>query len=208
MFRSREHAAERLAVRLITYRGHRPLVLAVPRGGVPMGRIIADALEGELDVVLVHKIGAPGHAEYAIGAVDENGHAEFSAIAHDVRPDYLHTEVQRLVLQLQARRQRYGRLPADPSGRTVIVVDDGVATGATLLAALRLLTAQHPARLVAAVAVAPKETLAALGRVADEVVCLETPDWFRSVGEHFEDFRQVSDDEVEALLAAQPTTTQ
>jgi predicted phosphoribosyltransferase len=202
MFESREDAAEQLAERLAGYRGARPLVLAVPRGGVPMGDILARRLGGELDVVLVHKLGAPGNPEFAIGAVDERGRALFTADAERVSQDHLDEEIVRQCRLLADRRRRYGREPVDPSGRVVIVVDDGVATGATLLAALRLIATRQPGRLIAAVPIGPRDALAELAAVADEVACLEAPEWFMSVGQHYRDFREVGDAEVEALLAA------
>ncbi|TVQ49679.1 MAG: phosphoribosyltransferase [Gammaproteobacteria bacterium] len=204
MFQSREDAAEQLAGRLAGYRGAMPLVLAVPRGAVPMGAIVARRLDGELDIALVHKLGAPGNPEFAVGAVDEHGHALFTAAADRVPQAYLDAEIGRQVAALAARRHRYGHAPADPADRIVIVVDDGIATGATLLTALRLVANRRPRRLIAAIPVAPRETLAEVTAVADEVICLETPEWFTSVGQHYQDFRQVDDDEVEALLAARP----
>ncbi|MCC5861357.1 MAG: phosphoribosyltransferase [Gammaproteobacteria bacterium] len=204
MFQDREDAAEQLADRLAGYRGAMPLVLAIPRGAVPMGDSLARRLDGELDIVLVHKLGAPGNPEFAVGAVDEHGHTLFTAAADRIPQTYLDAEIGRQVATLAARRRRYGHAPADPAGRVVIVVDDGIATGATLLTALRLVANRRPRRLIAAIPVAPRETLAEVTAVADEVICLETPEWFTSVGQHYQDFRQVDDAEVEALLAARP----
>ncbi|MEX1082667.1 MAG: phosphoribosyltransferase family protein [Halofilum sp. (in: g-proteobacteria)] len=206
MLRDREDAARQLAQRLAHLRGQAPLVLAVPRGGVPMGRIVADELGGELDVVLVHKLGAPGNPEYAIGAIDEDGAVELrSGKSLDADPA-LRAEAARQLERLRERRARYSpiRPPIDPADRTVIVVDDGAATGATLLAALRLVRAKAPARLVVAVGVAPSDTVARLEREVDEVVCLEAPVDFGAVGQFFQRFDQVEDEQVVELLGQGP----
>lgn len=205
-FRDREEAARLLAERLAGYRGQRPLVLAVPRGAVPMGRIIADALDGDLDVVLVRKLGAPGYPELALGAVDEAGHVFLADHARSYADDgYLDAEVARQSKTIAQRRAEYTpvRPPLDPEGRIAIVVDDGVATGATLIAALRAVRARRPERLIAAVGVAPPETLKRLRDEADEVVCLLAPEWLGAVGQFFSDFSQVEDDEVIRLLAGE-----
>ncbi|SDN62326.1 Predicted phosphoribosyltransferase [Halomonas shengliensis] len=206
MFRNRHAAAERLAEALAHLKGEHPLVLAIPRGGVPMGRVIADTLQGELDVVLVRKIGAPGNPEYAIGAVSEDGSVHLEEAARGCREAWLAGEVERQRELIAERRRRYTpvRSPIDPAGRLVVVVDDGSATGATMAAALATLRQRGPARLVAALGVAPPDTVARLETLADEVVCGEVPERFGAVGQFFADFDQVGDDEVVALLGAGP----
>ena len=204
MFRDREEAAAELARALTHHRGRNPLVLAVPRGGVPMGRIIADALEGELDVILVRKIGSPANPEYAIGAIGEDGTVDLRDDAAGLIDDpYLEREAQRQLAALQARRRRYSpvRPPIDPADRDVVVVDDGAATGATLTSALRVVRARGPARLAVALGVSPSDAVARFHDVADEVVCLDTPRMFHAVGQFYRDFREIGDDEVLALLA-------
>lgn len=206
MLRNRLDAAQRLAERLSALRGLHPLVLAIPRGGVPMGRVIADALDGELDVVLVRKIGAPGNPEYAIGAVSEDGSVHLEEQARLCRDDWLAEEVAHQRELIAERRERYTpvRAPIDPTGRLVIVVDDGSATGATMAAALTTLRLREPSRLIAALGVAPPESVARLRTLADEVVCLEVPRLFRAVGQFFAEFGQVGDDEVIRLLGDSP----
>jgi len=205
-FRDREHAARLLAWKLRAYKGQNPLILAIPRGAVPMGKILADELDGELDVALVRKLGAPGNPEYAIGAVGETGEVALrkSPDVEAIPPRYIEEEKKRQLAILRERRAGYTpeRPPVDPRDRVVIVVDDGIATGATLRAALTLVRKKGPRKLIAAVGVAPETSLAEIRAVADEVVCLETPPWFFAVGEFFDDFRQVDAREVIEILQA------
>ena len=202
-FRSREHAARLLVERLRTaYKNKNPLVLGVPRGAVPMARIIADGLSGELDVVLVHKLSHPEQPELAIGAIDELGNAFVSAWAADLDPAYLEAEKKRQLEVLHRRRTLYTplRAPLDPAGRIVVVVDDGIATGSTMTAALRAIRARQPKKLVGAVAVASPEAARAMLRECDAMVCLSVPAEFYAVGQFFDDFSQVSDDDVITIL--------
>ncbi|KAI3603208.1 Phosphoribosyltransferase (plasmid) [Cupriavidus necator H850] len=203
-FIDRADAAAQLARALSGHAGKRPLVLAVPRGAVPMGAIIADALGADLDVVLVRKLGAPGNPEFAIGAVDESGWTYLTpyAAAAGADSEYIDRERAVQLATLRRRRAAYtpGREPVRATGRQVIIVDDGLATGASMIAALHAIREQKPARLVCAVPVAPPRTLELLQPYADEVVCLETPAGFRAVGEFYRDFSQVEDAEVVACL--------
>jgi putative phosphoribosyl transferase len=207
-FKNRSAAGRQLAAALAEYQERAPIVLALPRGGVPVAAEVATALKAPLDLILVRKIGVPGQPELAMGAVADGDspvivrnadiiryagvtEAEFDAICDKERAE------------IERRRNFYlgGRAPAVVSGRTVIVIDDGIATGATTRTALRALRAQGAKELVLAVPVAAKETIEELRGEADNIVCLEAPAWFQAVGAFYSDFRQVTDAEVVEILA-------
>lgn len=203
-FLNRDEAAEKLADKLQIWRGQRPLVLAIPRGAVHMARIIAEKLDGEVDVVLVRKLRAPGNPELAIGSIDETGWVYLADYALQMADD-AHIEREKKIQMevMQNRRAQYTpvRPPLDPAGRVVIVVDDGLATGSTMIAALHAIRAKKPQKLVCAVPVAPPDTLEKVRPLADEVVCLYAPEMFYAVGQFYMDFPQVSDDQVMELLS-------
>ncbi|MBS0586629.1 phosphoribosyltransferase family protein [Nitrosomonas sp.] len=204
IFADRIAAAGKLAQALSEYRGKNPLVLAIPRGAVPMAKVIAQQLNGEMDVVLVRKLRAPGNPEFAIGSVDESGWVYLTEYAGraGADQDYVKSEVATQLETIRQRRAQYTpeRPPVDPAGRIVIVIDDGLATGSTMIAALHALRNQKPAELICAVPVAPPETLKKLHGKADRIVCLSAPDNFYAVGQFYADFPQVTDDEVIACL--------
>ena len=206
MFHDRRDAAIRLAERLKDYKGRNPLILAIPRGAVPMAKIIAEALQGDFDVVLVRKLRAPWNPEFAIGSVDESGWTYIADYAADAGADkaYIEGEKQAQLAVMRERRRQYTpvRPPADPAGRIVIVIDDGLATGATMISALHGLRESQPQKLICAVPVAPPETLSKIAALADEIVCLEAPADFSAVGQFYAHFPQVEDDEVVRILQA------
>ncbi len=207
LFANRQEAGRRLASALLRFKTQRPVVLALARGGVPVGFEIARTLAAPLDVVLVRKIGAPGCPELAIGAIVDGEHLEKiiepAMVAELAVPQaYLDQEIARQLDEIERRRKLYfqDRPPADVRGATALVVDDGVATGATMRAALRAVRRRNPAKLVLSVPVAPPAAIEGLRQEVDEVVCLETPETFFAIGQFYRDFHQVSDEEVIALL--------
>ena len=206
MFQDRDDAARQLAAQLQRFKGQRPLVLAIPRGAVPMGQTLAQALDGELDVVLVRKLCAPYQPEVAVGSVDESGWTYVAPYAASMGADdpYLNEEKARQLNTIRQRRAQYTPIrPAiDPAGRVVIVVDDGLATGATMIAALHGLRNRHPALLICAVPVSSPEALEKIKPLADEVVCLQAPSHFQAVGQFYRHFPQIEDEEVMRLLKA------
>lgn len=206
-FSDRRTAGRLLAARLEHLRRAHPIVLALPRGGVPVAFEIAHALRAPLDLLLVRKLGAPGHEELGIGAVVDGADPQVVLNEGLVRQsgasaDYVRAEMQRQFAEIERRRDQYvgDRPPVAVEGRTVILVDDGIATGGTVRAALRALRKKHPSRLVLAVPVAPADTLERLRPDCDEVICLEQPEPFYAVGAHYQDFTQTADEEVIALL--------
>ena len=207
LFRDRVQAGRELAQRLLPRRGSDLVVLALPRGGVPVAYEIAAALDAPLDIVLVRKIGAPLQPELAVGAVVDGDQPEV-VVNEDVKaelgvPDsYIEAETEVQLREIERRRRLYlkGRHRVPVEGRTAIVVDDGFATGATMRAALRATRRRRPAALVLAVPVAPPASIEELRPETDEVICLHTPSWFAGVGQFYSDFHQVNDDTVAALL--------
>lgn len=207
MFSHRREAGERLAERLGSLKGEDCVVLALPRGGVVVGYEVARALDCPLDVLVARKLGAPGDPELAIGAVVEGDEPQSVLnqglmLALGVGPEYLRSEVAQQLREVERRQTAYraGRRPAEVQGRTVILVDDGIATGASMRAAIRGLRRSAPKMIVVAVPVAPPETASALRAEAEGFVCLEEPEPFISVGSHYLDFEQTTDGEVVRLL--------
>ena len=206
LFEDRMDAAGQLAEALAHLRGTRPLVLAIPRGAVPMAALVAQKLQGNLDLVLVRKLHAPGAPEFAIGAVDEAGWVYLAphASAVGATAAYIAEEKAAQMQELRRRRQLYtpGRSAPEVTGRTVIVVDDGLATGATMVAALHAVRQRGPAKLVCAVPVASEESIKLVRQHADEVVCPNVPRRFSAVGQFYRTFPQLEDEEVIRLLRA------
>ena len=208
-FRDRREAGERLADALsegtVLGPADRPLVLGVPRGGVPVAAVISDRLGAELDVLVAHKLGAPGNPEFAIGAVAEDGTTMLDTDLLDrygIDDDYVERETRRQHKEIErrARLLRGGRPPISVTDRVCIVVDDGVATGSTLEASLRLVLSAGANRVVVAVPVGPPVTISRLEGLVDAVICPVQPATFFAVGAWYDDFGQVSDDTVISLL--------
>ncbi len=205
LFRDRRQAGEALAEKLAHYREQQPLILAVPRGGVIVAEPVWENLGGELDLIITRKIGAPDQPELAIGAVSGDGFTTLNeqlVSRLSVGKDYIKRKAEEELAEIRRRLKDYrGDLPLpDADGRLVILIDDGVATGYTLLAALRSLQAKKPSGLVLAVPVGPPDTFSILGREVDELVYVDAPPDFAAVGQFYRAFNQVSDQEVKAVL--------
>jgi putative phosphoribosyl transferase len=210
-FKDRSDAGRRLAVALAEYKDQRPVILALPRGGVPVAVEVATAFNAPLDLILVRKIGVPFQPELAMGAVVDGGaplivrNESVIRLASIDEPDFK-AICDRELAAIERRRQRYlgDRERVEIAGRTAFVIDDGIATGATTRAALRAARLRSPKHLVLAVPVAPTKSLVAMREEADDVVCLEDYSAFGAIGYYYSDFTQVSDEEVIAMLRRFP----
>jgi predicted phosphoribosyltransferase len=205
IFRNRLEAANLLADRLAWARGKNPVVLAIPRGALPMAQVLAERLEAELDVVLVHKVGAPCNPEYAIGSVSEFGKIHRSPLWAEsgASEDDFKAAAEEEVRKLQQRRKLYSPhlSPVSPTGKLVIIVDDGIATGSTMLAAVRAIKALRPLKLVVAAPVAAPAAARNIKKEVDELCVLAAPADFHAISQFYKDFGQVSDEEVMEILS-------
>ena len=208
-FKDRRSAGRELAAAVRQKDYQDPVILALPRGGVPVAYEVAQALDAPLDLLMVKKIGAPGMPEFAIGAVVDSDEPHL-VLNEDVveqiapHPDYIETEMQRQLTEMERRRLAYGisRETISLAGKTAIIIDDGIATGATVKAALIGVAHSHPKKVVLAVPVAPQASIKALESECDEIVCLQAPAHFGAVGNFYQDFTQTADEEIIELMAA------
>jgi len=206
MFANRDDAGRKLARTLHSYRGQHPLVMGLPRGGVVVAAEVARALGGELDVLFVKKLGAPGNPELAIGAIGEDGKPCLNEVARMFRTEnnYVSELAARRLEEIrdQAKLYRAVKKKSSPAGRVCILVDDGLATGATMIAAIQAVHAERPAFIVVAVPVGPDDTLAKIREMPEitDVICLEVPAWFSGVSQVYDDFEQVEDGAVVEVL--------
>jgi predicted phosphoribosyltransferase len=203
-FQNRADAALLLVDELRRFKEHHPLVLGVPRGGVPGARTVSERLVCDFDVVLVRKLCTPEQPELAMGAVDAAGRVYHYGAKAAVCPDLYQEEVAAQIAEIERRRRLYAaaRPPVSPTGHTAIIVDDGMATGATMVAAVRAVRAERPLRVVVAVPVASRGAVDLVHSYADDVICLYRPRMFYTVGEFYDDFATVADSDVVALLEA------
>jgi predicted phosphoribosyltransferase len=206
-YRDRRHAGAELARRLSHLKSDGVVVLALPRGGVPVGFEVARALDAPLDVFVVRKLGLPGHPEFAMGAIASGGVGVLNdevVRLYRIPPEVVDTIAREEQTELERREQAYrgGRPPLDVSCRTVVLVDDGLATGSTMKAAVQAVRALGPARIIVAVPVGSPDTCREFAGIADEIVCTRAPEYFSAVGQWYDDFRQTTDEEVRELLRA------
>lgn len=204
-FQDRRDAGEQLGEKLATLKLHDPIVLGIPRGGVATAAAIAERIHGDLDVVLAHKLRSPRNPEYAIGAIGEEGEVFLSRPVEDlfgVNEQFLQQEQALQMDRMESRRQLYRSIcPAKPlEGRSVIITDDGIATGSTMLAAIQVTRRRDPKEVIVAVPVAPAHSQARFGRFCDQFLCLHSPADFLAVGEYYQRFAPVSDEQVLGLL--------
>lgn len=202
-FKNRKDAGEQLAGLLADYRGRNVVVYALPRGGVPLGHIVAEKLDAPLDLLIPRKIGHPINPEFAIAAVTEDNHVFYGSNAVTVDDDWLQKEVEAEKSEAKRRRQTYlaGREPLSAKGKVSIIVDDGIATGLTMRAAIAQLRDQKPDKIIVAIPVVPPDSATMLREYADELVAVRTPEqYLGAVGAYYQDFPQVTDDEVVGLL--------
>jgi len=204
MFRDRHDAGRKLASALAAYRGKKDaIILAIPRGALQIGEVLHAELGLPLDIIITKKIPHPYNEEYAIGAVGPDGEYFVNAgAAAEVRPEFIEVQRGRLAADVEERYVRYrGDLPKPAlKGKTVILIDDGIATGSTMLAAIHVIRKQKPKKIVVAVPVGPPDSVARIAAEADETICLEKPEAFFAIGSFYEDFSQVEDEEAIAIL--------
>lgn len=208
-FKNREEVAYLLLKKLEMYKGKNPLILGIPRGAIPMAAILAESLEGELGAVLVHKIPAPGNEELAIGSVGLSGQIQWLPYRalFGVPESYIRSALKKQLDLLRSRYEKYGLGEVHYENRIVIIVDDGIATGATTLGAIAEVRLHNPQKIIVAAGVASTESARKIRKLADELILLLEPEEFYAVGQFFEDFSQVSDEEVIELLKAKKPNT-